>query len=65
MDPHNVMHEIKTYPGAKLMRKKVLMVHPWKCKSIKVEVKKILHVGFTYPMPLTEWVSNIVHITNK
>jgi hypothetical protein len=30
-----------------------------------VKVEKLLNVGFIYPVPLTEWVSNIVPITKK
>jgi hypothetical protein len=33
--------------------------------AIKVEVKKLLKSGFIYPIPLTEWVSNIILITKK
>jgi hypothetical protein len=28
-------------------------------------VEKILEVGFIYPVPLTEWVSNPVHVNKK
>ena len=33
--------------------------------AIKDEVKKLLKAGFIYPIPLTEWVSNIVHVNKK
>lgn len=33
--------------------------------TIKVEVEKLLNVGFIYPIPLNEWVSNIVLVTKK
>ena len=33
--------------------------------SIKAKVEKCLKAGFVYPVPLTEWVSNIVPVTKK
>jgi hypothetical protein len=33
--------------------------------TIKAEVEKLLKSGFIYPVPLTEWVSNIVLVTKK
>jgi len=33
--------------------------------EIKVKVEKSLNDRFIYPVPLTEWVSNIVTITKK
>jgi hypothetical protein len=47
------------------MRQKLHPVHPKKTTTIKVEVKKLLKSGFIYPVPLTEWVSNIVSVTKK
>ena len=40
-------------------------MHPRKVAAIKGEVEKIIKVGFIYPIPLTDWVSNIVPITKK
>jgi hypothetical protein len=54
------VHEIKTYPGVKPVRQKLRPVHPKKTVAIKAEVEKLLKSGFIYPVPLTEWVSNIV-----
>jgi hypothetical protein len=64
IDPQIVVHEIKTYPGAHPVRQRLHPVHPRKVAKIKEEVQKLLNVGFIYPMPLTEWVSNIV-LVNK
>ena len=60
-----VVHEIKTYVGAKSVRKKLHQIHPKKAVAIKAEVEKLLRAGFIYPVPLTEWVSNIVPVTKK
>lgn len=32
---------------------------------IKIEVEKLLHAGFIYPIPLPNWVSNIVPVMKK
>ena len=65
IDPPIVVHEIKTYAGAKPVRQKLCQIHPKKAAAIKAEVKKLLRAGFIYPVPLTEWVSNIMPITKK
>jgi hypothetical protein len=59
------MHELKTYPGVKPVRQKLCSVHPKKTVAIKAEVEKLLKSGFIYPVPLIEWVSNIVLVTKK
>jgi hypothetical protein len=53
IDPSIVVHEIKTYPSAKLVQKKLRSVHPKKIVAIKAEVEKLLKSGFIYPVPLT------------
>jgi hypothetical protein len=65
IDPNIVVHEIKTYPGAKPVRQRLCLVHPHKVVVIKLEVEKLLKVIFIYPMDLTNWVSNIVLISKK
>ena len=65
IDSSIVVHEIKTCPTARLVRQKLRQVHPRKATAIKAEVKKILKAGFIYPIPLTEWVSNIVPMNKK
>ena len=65
IDPRIVVHEIKTYAEAKPIRQKLRQIHPKKAAAIKAEVEKLLRAGFIYPIPLTEWVSNIVPITKK
>jgi hypothetical protein len=65
IDPSIVVHEIKTYPDAKPVRQKLRQVHPKKIAAIKAEVEKLLKSGFIYPVPLTEWVSNLVPVAKK
>jgi hypothetical protein len=65
IDPDIVVHEIKTYPDTKPIRQRLCLVHPRKVVAIKIEVEKILKVGFVYPVALTDWVSNLVPVTKK
>ena len=65
IDPSIVVHEIKNYPTAKPVRQKLRQVHPRKAAAIKAEIEKLLKVGFIYPVPLIEWVSNVVLVNKK
>ena len=40
-------------------------IHPRKAAAIKAEVEKLLKAGFIYPIPLMDWVSNIVPVNKK
>ena len=65
IDPSIVVHEIKTYPMAKTVRQKIRQVHPRKVIAIKAKIEKLLKDGFIYPIPLMEWVSNVVPVNKK
>ena len=65
IDPSIIVHDIKTYPSANPVRKKLRQVHPRKAAAIKVEIEKLLKAGFIYPIPLIEWVLNIVPVNKK
>ena len=65
IDPWIVVNKIKTYLDAKPIRQKICPVHPKKIAAIKAEVQKLLKSGFIYPVPLTEWVSNLVLVAKK
>jgi hypothetical protein len=65
IDPDIVVHEIKTYPGAKPVWKRLHLVHPRKATAIKLDVEKLLKAGFIFPVALTDWVSNLVLIDKK
>ena len=58
-----VVHEIKTYLDAKPVRQRLRQIHPRKAAAIKAEVEK--RAGFIYPIPLMDWVSNIVPVNKK
>ena len=65
IDPSIMVHEIKTYPTDKPIKQKVRHVHPRKAAAIKVEIEKLLKACFIYPVPLMEWVSNVIPINKK
>jgi len=65
IDPAIFVHEIKTYPDAKPIRQRLHQIHPRKDVAIKAEVEKLLKAWFIYPIPLTNWVSNIVLVNKK
>ena len=52
IDPSIVVHDIRSYPDAKLVRKKLHQVHPQKETTIKEEIEKLLKARFVYPVPL-------------
>ena len=53
------------YPDVKPVRQCLYPLHPKKVVAIKTEVEKLLHVAFICPIPLTDWVSNIVLVMKK
>ena len=65
IDPCIMVHKIITYPTAKPVREKLRQVHPQKVTTIKAEIEKLLKDGFIYPVPLTEWVLNVVPVNKK
>ena len=65
IDPSIVAHEIKTYPTAKPIRKKLRQVHPRKVAAIKAEIEKILKEWFIYLVPLIEWVLNVIPVNKN
>ena len=48
INPQIVVHEIKTYAGAKPVKQKLHQIHPKKEAAIKAEVEKLLRAGFIY-----------------
>ena len=65
IDPQIVEHEINTYPNAKPVRQRLRAVNPRKAPTIKAEIEKLFKAGFIYPIPLMEWVSNLVLVDKK
>jgi len=58
-------HEIKMYPDVKPVRQCHYPIHVKKATAIKIEVEKMFHAGSIYPVPLIDWVSNIVLVMKK
>ena len=65
IDPNIVVLKIPTYPVAKPVRQRLRPMHPRKAAAIKAEVEKLLKASFIYPIPLTDWVSNILPVNKK
>jgi hypothetical protein len=65
IDLRIVEHEITIYPDAKLVQKNIRPVNPQKATTIKVEVDKLLKVGFIYPIQLMQLVSNLVQVNKR
>ena len=65
IDPSIMVHDIKTYPTAKPVSQKLRQVHPQKAAAIKVEIEKLLKVGFIYLIPLMEWLLNAVPVNKN
>lgn len=65
IDPNIMVHEIPMYLNVKPVCQRHRPMHPWKVAAIKDKVEKLLKSGFIYPIPLTDWVSNIVLVTKK
>ena len=65
IDPWIVEHKIKTYPNVNSVRQKLRSVNPKKAPTIKVGIEKLLKADFIYPIPLMEWVSNLVAVNKK
>lgn len=65
IDPSIIEHEIKLYDNTKPVFQMLRLVRPCKTEAIKNEVEKLWHVGFIYPIPLMEWISNLVPVDKK
>lgn len=65
IDPSIMVHEIPTYLNVKPIFQWLCPVHPRKVASIKGEVENILKDGFIYPIPLIDWLSNIILVNEK
>ena len=65
IDSSIVEHDIKMYLDVKMVQQRLHPVHPKKATAIKVKVGKLFHVGFIYPIPLTDWVSNVGPVMKK
>jgi hypothetical protein len=58
-----IMHHLSLPPGIKPMKKKLKKMHPHISLLVKVELKKLLDVGFIRPIDYAKWISNIVPVS--
>ena len=58
-------HEIKMYPNAKHVRQRLRVMNPHKAPANTVEIEKLVKAGFTYLVPLNEWVLNLILVDKK
>jgi hypothetical protein len=65
IDPWIIEHEITTFLDVKPFRQKIHPVNPGKVAAVKLEVKKLIKVGFIYPVQLKKWVLNLVPFNKK
>jgi hypothetical protein len=65
IDPSIFEHDIRTYLDAKPVWQHIRVVKPRKAPAIKAEVEKLLIASFIYSVPLTKWVSNLIHVDKK
>jgi hypothetical protein len=63
--PRILQHDIQTYENMKLVRQNLQPMNPRKETTIKDKVEKLLKDGFIYPVPLMEWMSNLVPVDKK
>lgn len=59
------MHKIPTYSNVKPIHQRLHPLHPRNEVAIKGEIEELLKAGFIYPIPLIDWVSNIIPMTKK
>lgn len=55
IDLNIIVCKIKNYLNSKPVQQRLRLFHPKKVVAIKLEVEKILHVGFIYLVTLTNW----------
>ena len=65
IDPNITQHRIPTLPEVKPVKQKLRCIKPEWMLKIKEEVVKQLKVGFIKAVELTDWVANIVSVSEK
>lgn len=58
-----VMHHLTVKLGAKPVKRKLRKIHPQVALLVKVELEKLLDVGFILPIDYPEWISNLVPVS--
>ena len=63
LDTNLIMHFLSIAPGVKLVKKKLIKMHPHIALLVKVELEKLLGVKFIRAIDYAEWISNIVLVS--
>jgi hypothetical protein len=58
-----IMYHLSLLPRVKPVKKNLRKMHPHITLLVKVELKKLLDVGFIRPIDYVEWISNIVPVS--
>lgn len=65
LDPELVLHHLPLLPGTKPYKKNLSKMHPQITLLVKIEVQKLLDVGFIRPIDYAEWISNLFLVTKN
>ncbi|GLJ30928.1 hypothetical protein SUGI_0616090 [Cryptomeria japonica] len=63
LDPELVLHHLPLKAGAKPIKQKLRKMHPQVALLVKVELKKLLDVGFIRPIDYADSISNLVPVS--
>lgn len=63
LDLELVLHHLSLLQRIKPYKKKLIKMHPHIALLLKVELQKLLDVGFIRPIDYAEWISNLVPMT--
>ena len=63
LDPNIIMHHLSINLGIKPIKQKHHKMHPHIALLVKVELRKLLDVGFVRAIDYVEWISKIVPIS--
>lgn len=60
LDPELVLHHLPLLPRTKPYKQKLRKMHPQIALLVKIELQKLLDVGFIRTIDYAEWISNLV-----
>ena len=63
LDHDLIMHHLSITPRVKFLKQKIKKMHPHVALLVKVELEKILKVGFIYVIDYAEWILNIFPVS--
>jgi hypothetical protein len=63
--PNIIQHAIPMKPQTQPFQQKLRKMHPKLEPTVKKELNKLLTAKIIFPVPHTQWVSNLVPVRNK